>query len=191
MDGNKTQITAIRAAAKDRGVEVTLVLDVIHVIEYLWTAAWDLFHEGDQAAEKWVRKHLVALLHGRAPVVAAAIRRSATCRRLEKRAGIDKCAAYLLKYKALLHYDRYLADGLPIATGVIEGACRHLVKDRMDITGARWGLAGAEAILRLRSLRVSGDMEAYWEFHRDAEFVRNHASHYADAEETWLWKAAA
>jgi len=79
-----------------------------------------------------------------------------------------------------LRYHEYLADGLPIATGVIEGACRHLIADRMDITGARWGLAGSEAILRLRSLRSSGDFDEYWTFHEEQEFIRNHASRYAD-----------
>ena len=66
---------------------------------------------------------------------------------------------------AYLKYDDYLKAGLPIATGVIEGACRHLIKDRMDITGARWSLRGAEAVLRLRSLYVSGDWHEYWRFH--------------------------
>ncbi len=191
VDGNKSQIREIRSAARREGVEVTLVLDVIHVIEYLWSAAWDVFAEGDPAAEKWVRKYLTEILRGRAPIVAAAIRRAATVRKLEKRAGIDKAAAYLLKYKAMLRYDLYLRDGLPIATGVIEGACRHLVKDRMDITGARWGLKGAEAILQLRSLATSGDLAAYWEFHQGREFWRNHASGYAASEDAWVWRAAA
>ena len=78
-----------------------------------------------------------------------------------------------------LNYDRYLAAGMPIATGVIEGACRHLVKDRMEITGARWGLTGAEAVLRLRALRSSGDFDAYWNFHEACEYRRNHQSRYA------------
>jgi hypothetical protein len=69
--------------------------------------------------------------------------------------------------------------GFPIATGVIEGACRHLVKDRMDITGARWSLTGAEAILRLRSLRSSGDFNDYWTFHLAQEHRRNHLDLYA------------
>ena len=74
----------------------------------------------------------------------------------------------------LLRYDEYLAAGYPIASGVIEGACRHLVKDRMDITGARWGLERAEAILKLRSLKVSGDLDAYWAFHFQKEHERNY-----------------
>ena len=68
----------------------------------------------------------------------------------------------------------------PIATGVIEGACRYLVRDRMELTGARWRLAGAEAVLKLRALRASGDFDAYWEFHEAREYERNHAQHYAD-----------
>lgn len=108
-----------------------------------------------------------------------------------KAGGIDKAAGYLLANKDLLQYDEYLRAGLPIATGVIEGACRHLVKDRMDITGARWGLTGAEAILRRRSLHVSGDLPAYWAFHRGEEFVRNHAASYADTEDERLFRTAA
>ena len=78
-----------------------------------------------------------------------------------------------------LHYDEYLAAGLPIANAVIEGACRYLVKDRMDITGARWSLDGAEAVLKLRALAASGDFEAYWRFHEEREQSSNHDVHYA------------
>ena len=191
VDGNATQIREIRRAARCAGVEVTPVLDFIHVTEYLWDAAWEFYKEGDPRAESWVRKYQGEVLRGRASLVAAAIRRAATARRLERRTSTDAAATYLLGHRDMLRYDLYLRDGLPIGTGVIEGTCRHLVKDRMDITGARWGLAGAEAILRLRSLAASGDLAAYWEFHREREFERNHASHYADAEETWLWRAAA
>ena len=75
----------------------------------------------------------------------------------------------------------FFRTSYPIATGVIEGACRHLIKDRMDLTGARWRLKSAEAVLKLRSLRSSNDFEEYWEFHKAEEFRRNHASRYADA----------
>jgi hypothetical protein len=81
---------------------------------------------------------------------------------------------------AFLHYDRALAEGLPIATGVIEGARRYLVQDRMGRTGARWTLAGAEAVLRLRALRTSGDFYDYWLFHLAKEHERTHQSSYAD-----------
>jgi hypothetical protein len=88
------------------------------------------------------------------------LRRAATRKQLsqDEREPVDKAADYLANNQARLPYDQALAQGLPIATGVIEGACRHLVKDRMDITGARWGLERAEALLKLRSLKISGDL---------------------------------
>ena len=99
----------------------------------------------------------------------------------DDRLAVDDCAGYLLKYRPYLRYDEYFAKGFPISTGVIEGACRHLVKDRMDITGARWSLEGAEAVLKLRALRASGDFDAYWSFHEGKEHERNHQARYANA----------
>jgi hypothetical protein len=120
------------------------------------------------------------VLAGRAHIVAAAIRRKATYHRLGpgQRRHADAAAGYLLAKKPYLDYPTALAKGWPIATGVIEGACRHLVKDRMDLTGARWGLAGAEAILKLRALTTNGDFDAYWRFHLDQEQHRVHNSRY-------------
>jgi hypothetical protein len=138
---------------------------VVHVLEYLWRAAWCFYREGDPAAEQWVCTHAHQVLAGRAHIVAAAIRRKATYHRLgpsQRRHADTAAASYLLAKKPYLDYPTALAEGWPIATGVIEGACRHLVKDRMDITGARWGLAGAEAILKLRALTTNGDFDAYW-----------------------------
>jgi hypothetical protein len=80
-----------------------------------------------------------------------------------------------------LRYSEALADGLPIATGVIEGACRYVVKDRMDRTGARWSLTGAEVVLRLRALRASKDFDTSWAFHLQQDKLRNHASRYQHA----------
>ena len=112
----------------------------------------------------------------------AGIRSSATRRGLSvpERQAVDDCARYLLNHKAYLRYHEHLAAGFQLATGVIEGVCRHLVKDRMDVTGARWSLAGAEAVLRLRALRANGDFEEYWRFHEQQEYRRNHADRYAD-----------
>lgn len=100
------------------------------------------------------------------------------------RKAVKKACRYLADRTRtrLMHYAEALADGLPIATGVIEGACRYLVKDRMDRTGARWSLNGAESVLRLRSLWASGDFDEYWDFHVAAERQRNHTSKYADGE---------
>ena len=122
------------------------------------------------------------ILHGDAAVVAAAIRRKATTRGLTDaaRKNADTAADYLIAKRPYLDYPTALANGWPIATGVIEGACRHLVKDRMDITGARWGLPGAEAVLLLRAVISNGDFDTYWAWHLTQELQRTHLTRYQD-----------
>lgn len=180
VDGDPRQINRIEHRAEALGINVTIVCDIIHVVEYLWKAAWAFFDKGDPEAERWVNERFISILEGKSSLVAAGIRRSATNRKFKKdaREAIDTCADYLLNKSPYLHYNEYLDLGFPIATGVIEGACRHLIKDRMDLTGARWSLAGAEAVLRLRPLKSSGDFQEYWKFHEAQEFERNHKSKY-------------
>jgi len=180
VDGNKPQLDLLNTFAIKYSVTLTIVLDLIHVIEYLWRAAYVFNEKESLEAQAWVSERLLEILQGNSSTVAGGIRRSATLRALkaQERLPADDCADYLLDYGPYLRYDKYLAQGLPIASGVIEGACRHLVKDRMDLTGARWGLKGAEAVLRLRSLRSSGDFDQYWQFHLQKELQRNHKSKY-------------
>jgi len=181
VDGNNHQIDRIKAEARKRKITIPIVVDFIHVLEYLWSGCWCFFPEGDPAAERWVSDKARQVLDGRAGIVAAAIRRKATTLGLDanQRKNADRCADYLLAKRPYLDYPTALTTGSPIATGVIEGACRHLVKDRMDITGARWGLAGAEAILTLRALITNGDFDQYWTFHLAQEHRRVHAERYA------------
>ncbi len=143
-------------------------------------AAYCFHPKGSEEAEQWVAERALQILKGSSSHVAAGMRRSATLRKFKKtkRKAVDKCAKYLLGHRDMLKYDEYLTQRLPIATGVIEGACRHLINDRMDITGARWGLQRAEAILKLRSLRSSGDFDAYWEYHKSQALKRNHIEKY-------------
>lgn len=184
VDGNEVQLGDILVTAEEYDLPITVIIDFIHVLEYLWRAGTAFHREGTRELEAWVHERMLRVLHGGASSVAGAIRRSATRRKLalDKRAAVDVCANYLIKYKAFMRYDEYLKAGYPIATGVIEGACRYLVKDRMEITGARWSLAGAEAILRLRSLRASGDFDEYWAFHEQQEHQRHHASTYENGQ---------
>jgi len=180
VDGNNHQLDCINAQAKARGVSVNIIIDFIHVLEYLWKAAHSFFKENDPKAEIWVAEKATAILSGESSAVAAAIRRKATCLQLNlaKRQGADDCADYLLHKTPYLNYDLALQKGWPIATGVIEGACRTIVKDRFDITGARWGLDGAETILKLRALRKNGDFEEYWRYHIAQERHRVHEVRY-------------
>lgn len=183
VDGNKPQIRILRQLARTRHLALHLVVDFIHVAQYVWKAG-HVFHPTEShALDVWVRTRLLEILRGHASHVAAGMRRSATLRSVPAadRAPVDACADYLLTYAPCLHYDVALAIGLPLASGVIEGACRHLLKDRMDLTGARWSLIGAEAVLQLRALRSSGDFDDYWVFHERCEHQRTHASRYANA----------
>jgi hypothetical protein len=183
VDGNRDQLRRVKWAAKKAGGEVTILLDLIHVLEYFWKAA-HCFHEaGSPALEQWVNQRLLVLLQGRAAgAFAKDLRRWAARSELDKdkQKVVRDCIRYLVNNHRLLHYDRALAAGLPLASGAIEGACRHLVQDRLDITGARWSLRGAEAVLKLRALRSSGDFEQYWAFHLAQERVRNHEVRYAN-----------
>jgi hypothetical protein len=120
------------------------------------------------------------VLEGHATKVAGTIRRQATNARLDQahRKPADDAAAYLTNKAPHLDYPTALQNRWPIATGIVEGACRHLVKDRMDITGARWGLTGAEAILKLRALKANGDFNDYWRYHLNQEHHHVHESRY-------------
>jgi hypothetical protein len=184
VDGNRDQMKLVKKAARKLGVTVAIVVDLIHVLEYLWKAAYAFHADGSKDAEHWVQQRLMWLLGGEAAKVSQNLRRSAREARLEGAAltPVQKCLRYLRGVRDHIAYDQAIATGLPIATGVIEGACRFLIKDRMDRTGARWSLGGAEAVLRLRALRASGDFDDYWAFHLEREHERNHLRRYADGQ---------
>jgi hypothetical protein len=179
LDGQQSQLTAVIDEARKRGRTIEIVLDLIHAIHYLWLAGLVLCRKDEGETERWTIDHLGQLLgcvgvHG----VIAAMRATADASGLSKKAlkPVEKCISYFTDNADYMGYFALIARGLPIATGVIEGACRHLVQDRLGITGARWDLPGAEAILKLRAIRSSGDWDAYWTFHERRERQRNHAA---------------
>lgn len=178
VDGGEKQLDLVLGLIRRHRPDVSLILDFIHVLEYLWKAAYGFHPVGSVGAQDWVAERALKILQGKAAEVICGLRQSTTFHQLssDKLKAVDKCADYLEKYQPIVEYNQYLSDGLPIATGVIEGACRHLIKDRMDRTGARWRLKRAEAVLRIRSLRSSGDFDAYWAFHQSRERQRNHCS---------------
>ena len=182
VDGDPTQLDSIEKTAQAHGVEVVIILDIIHALEYLWKAAKVRFAPDDPQAAPWVAEQIERLLHGQVSTIVRGLRRWATMQKLSpsQREPIDQCTTYLSNHVSYLNYPHYLAKGYPIATGVIEGACRYLVKDRMEITGARWGLEGGEAVLKLRALVINGDFEAYWAFHEIQEYQRNHQAQFAE-----------
>jgi len=144
-----------------------LILDFIHVLEKLWTAAYSFHAEGSDEATAWVRERALRILRGEVSQVVKGMTQSATKHGLKgrKRKTIDDVARYYLRNKHRMRYDEYLSLGLPIASGAVEGACKNLVKDRMERSGMRWKLQGAEAVLMMRATKLSGDLDEYWPFH--------------------------
>ena len=185
VDGDNHQIEAFLAEAGKRGMDMPLLIDFIHVIGYLWKAAWCFVPAGDiPAAEAQVTGWGEAILLGNSRAVAADIQRRAAADPprpgSEHAKNIRKTVHYLQAKEPYLDYPAALANGWPISTGIIEGACRHLVGDRMGVTGARWSLAGAQSVLQMRAVAASGDTGPYWDHHIRAEHQRNHLSRYQD-----------
>jgi hypothetical protein len=176
VDGAEHQLDLVRAEAARRGVTIHIIIDIIHVLEYLWGAAWSFHEAGDPAAEDWVAARALAVLAGGSARAAEEVTAEADAAGLagSRRNGATACVRYLENKREFLRYDQALQAGWPIATGVIEGACRHLIADRLSVGGARWGLEGAEAVLTLRAVTSNGDFEEYWRFHLDCEHQRLH-----------------
>ena len=146
---------------------VTLVLDLMHVLEKVWKAAYVLHAEGSLDADLWVRDRTLRILSGGVGQVVKGIRQSVTKRGLSgaKRKTLLGVAGYLYRNRARMRYDEYLALGWPIGSGPVEGACKNIIKDRMERSGMRWTEQMAEAIVQLRAIYLSGDFDRYWEFH--------------------------
>jgi len=179
VDGEEKQQVKVEKEARSRGWSITMILDLIHALSYVWKAATALCKSDPKGLDASVTTNLQLLLQGEARKLATQMVRLATKQGLsaEARKPVDRCVRYLRKNAKYMQYDVYLAAGYPIATGVIEGACRHLVEDRMGITGARWDLYSAEAVLRLRALSINGDWDAYWAFHERQHALRNARNH--------------
>ncbi|MFD6327641.1 ISKra4 family transposase [Streptomyces sp. NPDC058442] len=174
VDGARHQLDLIHAEATRRGADIHVLIDFVHVSEYVWAAAHAFHKPGSREAEAWTADRLTAILAGHAARVAGELLARAGQAGLTSsgREAVTACHRYLTGHLDQLRYDTALAKGWPIATGAIEGACRHLIADRLDITGARWGLHGAESVLRLRAVTSNGDLDAYLAYHAAREHER-------------------
>jgi len=134
------------------------ILDIVHVASYVWRAA-KVFHTHREPQEAFVRDRLLRILHG----VIQGLRHRATRCRLAgaARKEVDTVCGYFTTHAPRMQYDKYLAAGCPIATGVIEGACRHLVKDRMERSGMRWTQPHAQTMLDLRAVHQSSSWDDF------------------------------
>ena len=146
---------------------VTLVLDLLHVLEKLWKAAYVLYPEGSPEAEAFVYQRAERILGGQVSQVVKGLRQIVTKRRLAgtKAKILLDVAGYYYRNRERMRYDLYLKNGWPIASGSVEGACKNLIRDRFERSGMRWTPHTAEALLRLRAVYLSHQFDAYWEFH--------------------------
>jgi len=147
------------------------ILDIIHVVEYLWKAANTLYGEESPLGRRWVYDNLHLILKGRVGRVIVKLKRMAKAEELKKntRNVLKDCIRYFENHSQWMAYDEYLRAGYPIGSGVVESSCGHTVKDRMEGTGRRWSTEGAESVLLLRSVSTSGDWDQYWNFHMQLE----------------------
>lgn len=151
--------------------EAVVVLDLFHVMEKVWAVGGCLHPAGSVELTNWVKAKLLKILHGRVELVVRGIRQSATKRNLQggKLKAITSACNYLHSNRDRMRYNEYLDLGFPIGSGVIEGACKNLVRDRMERTGMRWTKEMAEAMLKLRATYRNGDFDEYWRFHKRCE----------------------
>lgn len=152
------------------------ILDIIHVAGRVWKAAHLLYAPNSRQAEQFVRERLLRILRGEGASVVRGLRRMAGRRRLmgRKKKHLRTICNYLENNLDRMRYDEYLAAGYPIATGVIEGACRHLVKDRMERSGMRWTPDAAQAMLHVRAVSLNGPWKEYQPYRIAKEQQRLH-----------------
>ena len=170
-----------------------LILDIIHANEYLWDAATSVLGETNPKRLDWPRPKLVGLLEGRTTdvIVALEVERANPATTPSQRQALERTIGYYRRNQASMRYDTYLAHGWPIGTGAVEGACAHLVKDRMEQAGMRWTVNGAQAVLDLRAVRLNGDWDTYWQAHRQHEHQRSYTTPAAPCPEEQMTALAA
>ncbi len=153
---------------------IELVLDLLHVLEKLWAVSYVFHPEGSPEAREFVKERILRILRGEVSQVVKGLRQMVTKRKLkgQRRATVLAVAAYYYRNRARMRYGSYLRKGYPIASGPVEGACKNLVKDRMERSGMRWTPPMAEAVLRLRAVYLSEHFEEYWPFHVDQDQKR-------------------
>lgn len=163
----------------------TLILDIIHVDEHLWKAGTALYGETDPKRAEWIETQMLDILSSRTDQVIQRLEDKARTVRKSSQAGkvLRQVANYLRRNQPYMDYADYLRRGWPIGTGVIEGVCRHLVKDRMELSGMRWTVAGAGALLALRAVNENGDWDQFHQFRRGQRLEQLYGS---SLDENWF-----
>lgn len=159
--------------ARESFLGAVIILDIIHALDYLWTAVHAFEKEGTAKADALACHWLTLILSGNVGYVIGALRQKLTKQgkklNSEERKAVEAAIRYYENHREYMRYDEYLKAGYPIGTGVIESACGHIVKDRMEVAGARWKIKGAEPVLQLRCVYNNGEWHAYQEHHKEKQ----------------------
>ena len=140
----------------------------------MWKVAHIFHDEGSPEAQRFVRERTLKILNGNVGQVVKGLRASVTKRKIigNNRNTILSVCKYLYRNRVRMKYHHYLKQGFPIASGSVEGACKNLIKDRMERSGMRWTIRTAEAMVKMRALYLSGDLYDYWVYHVEQEQKR-------------------
>jgi len=174
MDGDpalEEQMMARLGAAEMADRIDAFILDIMHAMEYLWDAGTALYGERARERIPWVRKHALEMLKGHVGYVIGGLRVTLSKKKLKpsQQTTLQRSITYFANHKHMMRYDQYLAAGYPVATGLIEGTCGSLIKDRADRSGSRWSSIGAQAVLNERAIMKNGDWESFWKYHMKTE----------------------
>tara|TARA_Y100000294_G_C8510347_1_gene318514 strand:- start:28 stop:1032 length:1005 start_codon:yes stop_codon:yes gene_type:complete len=183
LDGDPALETMALKQLKAHNLELhldALILDIIHVSDYVWDVGTALYGEKSPQRIQWVEKKLCAILQGKVGRVIGGLKQIRTKNKLRKaqKTTIQKAITYFENHRHMMAYDIYLEKGYPIATGLVEGTCGSLVEDRMEQSGMRWSIAGAQAVLEQRAVVKNNDWEDFWAFYIDMETLRLYPTPY-------------
>ncbi len=186
LDGDPNLDNAFNQALQDHRLVDrvdALILDIIHVSGYVWEAGTALCGETGNGRIVWVRDKLLAILQSDVGRVIGGLKQTLTKTKLSpsKRNKLQKAITYFENHRHMMDYATYLAKGYPIATGLIEGACRSFVKERMEQSGMHWSIKGAHSILKLRAVMKNDDWDQFWKFFIESEKTRMYADSYQRA----------
>ena len=186
IDGDPALEQGLREALRHEGLEDRLdavVADLWHVMEYLWEAGTALHGEKGAKRNVWVEDKLRSLLRGDVGRVLGGLRQMRTKGRITdaQAAVLTKTITYFENHRHMMTYDEYLAKGYPVATGLVEGVCNSLVNNRMEQSGMRWSLSGAEAMLQQRAVKSNGDWADFWSYRIECERDRLYPATYERA----------
>ena len=177
MDGDpaleEQMMASLHAAGMTHRIDA-VILDIMHAMEYLWDAGTVLYGERARERIPWVRKHALEMLKGHVGYVIGGLRITLSKKKLKpvQEATLKRSITYFENHKHMMRYDLYLAAGYPVATGLVEGTCGSLIKDRADKSGSRWSSIGVQAVLNERAIMKNGDWESFWKYHMDTEKER-------------------